>query len=78
VATCGFHRRLIEALRAEDARTVRAVMLDHMQQAEDYMAELDARLDGTWLGPPAAGEERSVILTGLDRRDRAMSRTGSP
>ena len=37
-----------------------------------------ARLDGTWLGPPAAGEERSVILTGLDRHDRAMSRTGSP
>jgi DNA-binding FadR family transcriptional regulator len=78
VANCDHHRRLIEALRAEDAQTVRAVMLDHMQQAEAYMVELDARLDGTWLGPPAPGEERSVILTGLDRHDRAMTRTGSP
>lgn len=65
IATCDYHRRLVEALRAGDAEVVRQLMLDHMLQAEAYMVELDAELDRTWLGRPQMREEGAMILEGL-------------
>jgi GntR family transcriptional regulator, transcriptional repressor for pyruvate dehydrogenase complex len=74
VANCGHHRQLLEALRAGDAMAVRKRMLAHMRQAEADMVELDARLEGTWLGPPQMHQGGTVVLESLDFDPKANSR----
>jgi GntR family transcriptional regulator, transcriptional repressor for pyruvate dehydrogenase complex len=75
-ANCGHHRRLLEALRAGDAEAVRERMQAHMHQAGAAMVELDARLDGTWLGPPQT-HQAGTVLEGLDLDRRVTGRAAS-
>ncbi|WP_022728880.1 FadR/GntR family transcriptional regulator [Fodinicurvata sediminis] len=59
---CRYHALVMDALRKEDAEAVRALMHEHMIDAESYMIELDAQIEGTWLGPPRMREEDASML----------------
>lgn len=54
---CRYHASVLEALKREDPDAVRALMHEHMVDAESYMIELDAQIEGTWLGPPRMRDE---------------------
>jgi DNA-binding FadR family transcriptional regulator len=46
----GSHRRLVAAFRNSDRAAVKAVMAEHMHEAEDFMSRLDAAFHNDMLG----------------------------
>lgn len=49
-ANCAYHKQLLEAFRARDAVSARALMYEHMKSAEQFNRELDGQLNQHFLG----------------------------